>query len=159
MAVCSSSLESPVRSWASTTTRPLVSSSPTLTTLCVSGWSETSAGFSTLHAPTMVRSLTCSPACSSSSNKPFPLIVNNPAMSFSITGGNPALGSVVGTTCTTDWITIPCATNSNSPTQTGTPAVCVDRICGMVFNSATTASGMPNVPVNSKFGSRIKWKK
>ncbi len=72
-------------------------------------------------------------------------------MSFSVTGGTPALGSVVGTSCTTDWITIPCATNSNDPTtQTGTPAVCVDRICGMVFNSATTAAGSPSVPVNSE---------
>ncbi|XP_059094264.1 uncharacterized protein LOC131889223 isoform X1 [Tigriopus californicus] len=75
--------------------------------------------------------------------------VNTPAMSFSITGGNPALGSVVGTSCNTDWITIPCATNSNSPTQTGTPSICVDRICGMVFNSVTTAAGSPSVPVNS----------
>ena len=72
-------------------------------------------------------------------------------MSFSITGGNPAAGSVVGTTCITDWITIPCATNSNDPTtQIGTPATCVDRICGMVFNSATTTSGSPSVPVNSE---------
>ncbi|TRY63236.1 hypothetical protein TCAL_11572 [Tigriopus californicus] len=75
--------------------------------------------------------------------------VNTPAMSFSITGGNPALGSVVGTSCNTDWITIPCATNSNSPTQTGTPSICVDRICGMVFNSVTTAAGSPSVPVNT----------
>lgn len=72
-------------------------------------------------------------------------------MSFSITGGTPADGSKVGTTCATDWITIPCATNTNDPfTQTGTPAVCVDRICGMVFNSATTSSGSPSVPVSSK---------
>jgi hypothetical protein len=54
-------------------------------------------------------------------------------MSFSITGGSPAAGSVVGTNCATDWITIPCATNSMDPTaQTGTPSTCVDRICGMV---------------------------
>jgi len=79
-----------------------------------------------------------------------PDTVNTPAMSFSITGGTPADGSKVGTTCATDWITIPCATNTNDPfTQTGTPAVCVDRICGMVFNSATTASGSPSVPVSS----------
>ena len=50
----------------------------------------------------------------------------------------------------TDWITIPCATNSNNPTtQTGTPSVCVDRICGMVFNSATTSAGSNSVPVSS----------
>ena len=71
-------------------------------------------------------------------------------MSFSITGGSPAEGSKVGTTCSTDWITIPCATNSNNPTtQTGTPSVCVDRICGMVFNSATTSAGSNSVPVTS----------
>ena len=29
--------------------------------------------------------------------------VNTPAMSFSITGGTPVLGSMVGTACTTDW--------------------------------------------------------
>ena len=35
--------------------------------------------------------------------------------------------------CSTDWITIPCATNTNDPsTQSGTPVVCVDRICGQV---------------------------
>ncbi len=80
------------------------------------------------------------------------LAVNTPAMSFSITGGSPAEGSKVGTTCATDWITIPCATNSNDPqTQTGTPSICVDRICGMVFNSATTPSGSSSVPVNSNF--------
>ena len=53
--------------------------------------------------------------------------------------------------CETDWLTIPCATNTNDPTaQDGTPVVCVDRICGMVFNSATTQAGSPNVPVYSK---------
>ncbi len=76
-------------------------------------------------------------------------------MSFSVTGGNPALGSVVGSVaCTTDWITIPCATNTNDPTaQNGAngPATCVDRICGMVFNSVTENAGTPNVPVNSEY--------
>ena len=74
-------------------------------------------------------------------------------MSFSITGGSPAEGSVVGTNCATDWITVPCATNSNQPTtQSGTPSVCVDRICGMVFNSVTTSSGTSSVPVTSNYG-------
>ena len=65
-------------------------------------------------------------------------------MSFSVTGSGAAgaAGSVVGDSCITDWITIPCATNTNSPTaQSGTPTVCVDRICGMVFNSVTQPSG------------------
>ncbi len=31
------------------------------------------------------------------------------------------------------------------------PVVCVDRICGMVFNSVTTAAAMASVPVNSEF--------
>ena len=75
--------------------------------------------------------------------------VNAIAMSFSITGGGND-GSVVGTNCATDWITIPCATNTNDPiVQTGTPSVCVDRICGMVFNSAVAASGSASVPVTS----------
>jgi hypothetical protein len=37
-------------------------------------------------------------------------------MSFSVTGGTPALGSVVGdASCVTDWITILCATNTMNP--------------------------------------------
>ena len=37
-------------------------------------------------------------------------------MSFSITGGTPVLGSVVGeANCITDWITILCATNTMDP--------------------------------------------
>ncbi|XP_023341394.1 uncharacterized protein LOC111711301 [Eurytemora carolleeae] len=69
---------------------------------------------------------------------------------FSITGGTPTVGSVVGNSCLTDWITIPCATNTNDPTtQSGSPVVCVDRICGMVFNSVTTPNTSPNVPVYS----------
>jgi len=76
--------------------------------------------------------------------------VNTPAMSFSVTGGSPAAGSEVANSCVTDWITIPCATNTNDPTtQSGTPVVCVDRICGMVFNSVVTASGSSSVPVYS----------
>ena len=40
-------------------------------------------------------------------------------MSFSITGQGTET-SQVGTSCATDWITIPCATNSNDPVaQTG----------------------------------------
>jgi len=77
-------------------------------------------------------------------------MTNTPAQSFSITGGSPTLGSVVGTDCSTDWLTIPCATNTNDPTtQSGTPVVCVDRLCGQVFNSATTPNTSPSVPVYS----------
>ena len=73
-------------------------------------------------------------------------------MSFSITGSTATpVGSIVGTDCSTDWITIPCATNTNDPNaQNGTPTTCVDRICGMVFNSVTTAAGTASVPVSSK---------
>ncbi|XP_023335594.1 uncharacterized protein LOC111706787 isoform X2 [Eurytemora carolleeae] len=75
---------------------------------------------------------------------------NTPSRAFSVTGGTPAEGSKVGTQCATDWLTIPCATNTHDPkAQNGTPTVCVDRICGMVFNSATTAANSPNVPVYS----------
>ena len=79
-------------------------------------------------------------------------LVNASPSSFSLTGGVSAQGSVVGSVdCNTDWITIPCATNTNFPNaQSGTPSVCVDRICGMVFNSVTTASGTSSVPVNSR---------
>ena len=39
-----------------------------------------------------------------------------------------ALTRQVGTGCSTDWLTIPCATNTNDPfAQNGTPVVCVDR--------------------------------
>ena len=77
-----------------------------------------------------------------------PDAVNTTPMSFSITGQGTDTSSV-GVQCSTDWITIPCATNSNDPVaQTGTPAVCVDRICGMVFNSVQGANS-PSVPVTS----------
>ena len=81
-------------------------------------------------------------------NLNYLISVNTTPMSFSITGQGTET-SQVGVTCSTDWITIPCATNSNDPVaQTGTPAVCVDRICGMVFNSVQGASA-PSVPVTS----------
>ena len=65
-------------------------------------------------------------------------------------GGDDLEGSFVGTDCSTDYLSIPCATNSIDPyLQNGTPSVCVDRICGMVFNSARTQSGSPNVPIRS----------
>ena len=71
-------------------------------------------------------------------------------MSFSLTGGATMDGAKVNNDCITDWITIPCATNTNNPTaQSGTPTVCVDRICGMVFNSVTAPSTSTSVPVNS----------
>ncbi len=35
------------------------------------------------------------------------------------------------------------------------PVVCVDRICGMVFNSVTTAAAMASVPVNSEFNNNM----
>jgi len=74
---------------------------------------------------------------------------NTAPQSFSVSGSTNT-GSQVGTGCSTDWLTIPCATNTNDPfAQNGTPVVCVDRICGQVFNSAQTSSGSPNVPVYS----------
>ena len=73
-------------------------------------------------------------------------------MAFSITGSDGSVGSQ-NTQCTTDWITIPCATNSLRPDNQsgGSPAVCVDRICGMVFNSVDSDFPSPSVPVNSKY--------
>ena len=81
-------------------------------------------------------------------------------MAFSIQGqntgsGTRSAGSIVGTDCSLDWISIPCATNTLSSTaQTGSPITCVDRICGMVFNSVTAATGTAAAsPVNSKYHS------
>ena len=71
-------------------------------------------------------------------------------MSFSVTGGMTMVGALVGTDCVTDWLTISCASNTITTQQTG-GAVCVDRICGMVFNSEAAAASTPSVPVYSKF--------
>ena len=79
-------------------------------------------------------------------------------MAFSLTGqnspsGTKSVGTSVGTDCSTDWLSLPCATNTLSPTAQTPTAVCVDRICGMVFNSVTqaTASSAVALPVNSKY--------
>lgn len=93
-------------------------------------------------------------ACNDNQQPAVPSQPNTPAASlvpksFSISGGTGS-GSLVGTQCTNDWLTIPCATNTNDPTaQNGTPVVCVDRICGQVFNSVQTGANTPNVPVYS----------
>ena len=82
--------------------------------------------------------------------------MNTSPSSFSITGGVSAHGSKIGSDaandgCVTDWLTIPCATNTLFPfAQSGTPSTCVDRICGMVFNSVVTAAGSSSVPVYSR---------
>ena len=80
------------------------------------------------------------------------------SMAFSITGqNNPSgtknTGTVIGTACTTDWVSIPCATNTLSPTAQSDNAGCVDRLCGMVFNSINqpTAGTATQSPVNSKY--------
>ena len=80
-------------------------------------------------------------------------------MAFSITGqnsnGTPNQGTVTDSNCATDWLTIPCATNSLNPTaQNGSPTVgCVDRICGMIWNSVTQPTTGSAAPVNSKYHS------
>ena len=77
-------------------------------------------------------------------------------MAFSIKGqnspsGTASAGTDTGTTCATDWLSIPCATNTLSPSaQSISGQGCVDRICGMVFNSISQAAGQPAAPVNSK---------
>ena len=89
-------------------------------------------------------------ACNDNLTPVTPTSPNQPAASlvpqaFSISG-TAGTGSLVGTSvsqnggnileifcilpfqCSTDWITIPCATNTNDPfAQNGTPVVCVDR--------------------------------
>ena len=78
-------------------------------------------------------------------------------MAFSITGVNTAgtgnAGTVTDSNCASDWISIPCATNTLSPTAQTDNNVCVDRICGMIFNSITQASTASAAPVNSKYHS------
>ena len=54
----------------------------------------------------------------------FQLNTPSSAMSFSITGSSQLMGSIVGTNCATDWIQIPCATNTmDVMLQTGTPGM------------------------------------
>ena len=86
-------------------------------------------------------------------------------MAFSTTGMNtagvPSKGTDTDSNCSTDWLSIPCATNTLSPTvqNPSSAGVCVDRICGMVFNSVTQAPTLASsppaeqVPVNSKYHS------
>ena len=79
------------------------------------------------------------------------------SMAFSIKGVNTAgaigTGTEVDGTCNTDWISIPCATNTLSPTLQNPSGVCVDRICGMLFNSVATTTTGSAAPVNSKYHS------
>jgi len=83
----------------------------------------------------------------------FQAITTVASMSFSVTGSSTTIaGSLVETNCATDWLTIPCATNTMDPNvQSGTPPICVDRICGMVFNSVTAQSGSTPASITSKF--------
>ena len=69
-------------------------------------------------------------------------------------------GTDVASSCANDWINIPCATNSlrqdqqsfTSANSEG-PNTCVDRICGMVFNSVTQLDITAAIvkPVNSEY--------
>ena len=92
------------------------------------------------------------------------LISDDPSsMSFSISGSVMndvgTAGTDVASSCANDWINIPCATNSlrqdqqsfTSANSEG-PNTCVDRICGMVFNSVTQLDINTAIvrPVNSK---------
>lgn len=81
------------------------------------------------------------------------IIVNTISMAFSVSIGP---GTNVGTVCSLDWITIPCATNTMDVTMQVTTAgmtavanTCVDRICGMTFNSVTSTATIAST-VNSK---------
>ncbi|KMQ84184.1 hypothetical protein RF55_18240, partial [Lasius niger] len=60
-------------------------------------------------------------------------IIRNNA--FTLTGNtqNTQIASMTGASCSTDWLSIPCAINlGRMPT---TPLICVDRLCGGTFNS------------------------
>ncbi|XP_025075050.1 uncharacterized protein LOC105430978 isoform X2 [Pogonomyrmex barbatus] len=54
---------------------------------------------------------------------------------FTLTGNTQTtqIVSMTGTSCTTDWLSIPCATNLGRITTS--PLTCVDRLCGGTFNS------------------------
>lgn len=56
---------------------------------------------------------------------------------FTLTGNTQAtqIVSMTGTSCMTDWLSIPCATNLGRLPLT--PMTCVDRLCGGTFNSET----------------------
>ncbi|CAG7731390.1 unnamed protein product [Allacma fusca] len=63
-------------------------------------------------------------------------------------GGAGSVGAITGSSnCVTDWVTIPCATNTGRILQMN-GAVCQDRLCGDIFNSE--GGGASNqVPVYS----------
>lgn len=53
---------------------------------------------------------------------------------FTLTGNTQAtqIVSMTGTSCMTDWLSIPCVTNLG---RLSTPMTCIDRLCGGTFNS------------------------
>ena len=78
---------------------------------------------------------------------------------FSLTGqlanGGTGVGAITGSSnCVTDWVTIPCATNTGKIMQMG-GAVCQDRLCGDIFNSEG-GGAMNQVPVYSKYSTLKK---
>ncbi|XP_037082262.1 uncharacterized protein LOC119102918 [Pollicipes pollicipes] len=64
---------------------------------------------------------------------------NGNTASFSLGGSTTAVNAVTGSSCSTDWLIIPCATdNVNTPLTTMSDGnVCVDRLCGDVFNTVS----------------------
>ena len=69
---------------------------------------------------------------------------------FQLSGTSATAAAVSETSCLTDWIQIPCATDqqSSSALQSPTTATaCVNKICGNVF---TTGTGTSPTPVYSK---------
>lgn len=56
---------------------------------------------------------------------------------FTLTGNtqNTQIASMTGTSCLTDWLSIPCAMNLGR--MPSAPLLCVDRLCGGTFNSET----------------------
>ncbi|XP_014477173.1 PREDICTED: uncharacterized protein LOC106745775 isoform X2 [Dinoponera quadriceps] len=56
---------------------------------------------------------------------------------FTLTGNTQAtqIASMTGVSCLTDWLAIPCATNSGR--MSTAPLICVDRLCGGTFNAET----------------------
>ena len=62
--------------------------------------------------------------------------------SFSISApSEPGMTMVGDTTCTNDWLSIPCATTSTAGSSLqaagSTPETCIERLCGNIFCSVT----------------------
>lgn len=65
--------------------------------------------------------------------------VNNPGHGFTLTGAytstTSAVASFTDSACTTDYLLVPCGTNTRGQSVNSDGSVCAMRMCGSVFNS------------------------